>query len=246
MSHAYVPRENEGGNFCGHDRNHPRFTLVKCAVGNLPNILQELMKRLRDFYWKPDKIPSLKNKNRDRSIRSERRESCLLMLSALLKYCDLASLRCGHPTDDGFVGVRVTRLAEDAGLTLRRAERAIDDLKVAGILTVFELFKENPDGSISAIPAVKALSKHLFQAFGMMEWLARERDKASERIRRHLKRFKKITLREKGRAGLVAHAVKNRLGFNQAKPKSTNFDQAKAEALRQIEALTKPDRQNRD
>jgi len=71
----------------------------------------------------------------NRQQRSERREACILMLTVLLKYTDLASLRIGIPTPDGFLSLTIDFLAKQTGMALRRAERALADLKAAGLVT---------------------------------------------------------------------------------------------------------------
>lgn len=48
---------------------------------------------------------------------------------------DLTSLRVGIPTADGFKSMTVDFIAKQTGMTLRRCERAIADLKAAGLLT---------------------------------------------------------------------------------------------------------------
>jgi len=43
-------------------------------------------------------------------------EACVLTAKALLKYTDLASLRVGIPTEDGFLSLTVDYLAEQTGM----------------------------------------------------------------------------------------------------------------------------------
>ena len=51
----YVPRENFGGNFCGHDPLQPCFGLVKKPSDKMPGILKKLMERLEEYYDNPDR-----------------------------------------------------------------------------------------------------------------------------------------------------------------------------------------------
>ena len=119
----YVPRANLGGNFCGHNPRNPRFTLTrpaKTGKGGIPPVLTLCAERLQDYYHRPRQvIPSLDLANGSaRQQRSERREACVLLLTALLKYTDLASLRVGIPTPEGFLNLTVGFLAAQTGLTL--------------------------------------------------------------------------------------------------------------------------------
>ena len=187
MGRPYAPRENLGGNFCGHDPQNPRLTLEKPAKtgkGGIPFVLTRLMALLKSYYDKPRQIiPSLDLANgSNRQQRSERREACLLLLMASLKYTDLASLRVGIPTPDGFLSLTVDYIGKQTGMNLKRAERALGDLKAAGLVTITQPRKRLPDGSWKGLAAVKAVSRHLFSLFGLGGMLKRERTKASKRL----------------------------------------------------------------
>ena len=188
MGRPYAPRENLGGNFCGHDPLSPRFTLArpaKTGKGGIPRILTLCSERLKGYYYNPRKlIPSLDLANgSQRQQRSERRESCLLSLMALLKYTDLASLRVGIPTQDGFLSLTVDYIAKQTGMTLKRVERALADLKTSGLVTIAQPRKRLPDGYWKSLAAVKAISRNLFAIFGLDRRLKQERTKASKRLK---------------------------------------------------------------
>jgi len=89
------------------------------------------------------------------------------MLTVLLKYTDLASLRAGLPAPDGFLNLTVGFLAEQTGMTRKRAERALADLQAADLVTIAQARKPRPDGSWKGLAAVKAISRHLFALFGL-------------------------------------------------------------------------------
>jgi len=189
VGRAYVPRENLGGNFCGHAPLSPRFTLArpaKTGTGGIPHVLTLCAERLKDYYYSPRKIiPSLDLANgSERQQRSERREACVLLLTALLKYTDLTSLRVGIPTQDGFISLTVDYIAKQTGMTLKRVERALADLKASGLVTLSQPRKRLPDGAWKGLAAVKAISRHLFAIFGLDRRLKKERAKASKRLAR--------------------------------------------------------------
>lgn len=183
-SRPYVPRINSGGNFCGHQPDAPRLELVKPTTDKRrPEILRRLQERIRQYYRSPRYIPSLNAANGStRQQRSERREACLLLLTAILEYTDLASLRCGVPTSAGFISLTLDYLVQYTGLHMRRAERAMADLKRANLLTVSQARQLQDDGTWKGLPAVRAVNSALFGAFGMLERLKHERERATKRL----------------------------------------------------------------
>jgi|SRR5690554_2953718 len=191
-SHPYVPRANTGGNFCGHDPAKPRFTLahpVKVGKTGIPRVLSLCMERITQYYEKPQRLlPSLNLANgSNRQQRTERRESCICLMAAILKYTDLTSLRVGIPTANGFKSLTIEFLARQTGLTLKRIERAIKDLKAAGLLTVSQPRQLLENGKWVGLAAVKAVNHQLFHVFGLGSMLKAERDKAVKRLRRKAK-----------------------------------------------------------
>lgn len=182
----YVPRENHGGNFCGHQPDAPRLVLVQNTTNKRrPQILKVLQFRIRNYYQTPTCLPSLRAANRSRKgrqQRSERREACLLLLAAILEFTDLASLRCGVPTAQGFLSLTLDYLVKFTGLHPRRAERAIADLKRANLLTVSQPRQLQEDGTWRGLAAVKAVNKLLFTVFGLGKRLAHEMGRAAKRL----------------------------------------------------------------
>ena len=175
------------GNRCGHDPGAPRWFDPPSSHARRPGILRKLSERLRDYYRAPRKfIPSLDTANgSDRQQRSERREACLALLGCIVHYSDLVTLRVGIPQADGsFAGLTMPFLAELSGLGERRAERAIHDLKIAGLVTVHPICKRLDDCAYKGVAAIRALSAKAFDIFGLGRWLRHERDKAAARRRK--------------------------------------------------------------
>ena len=228
MGRAYVPRENLGGNFCGHAPLSPRFTLArpaKTGKGGIPRVLTLCAERLKDYYYGPRKvIPSLDLANgSERQQRSERREACVLLLTALLKYTDLTSLRVGIPTQDGFLSLTVDFIAKQTGMTLKRVERALADLKTSGLVTLSQPRKRLPDGAWKGLAAVKAISRHLFAIFGLGRRLKQERTKASKRLKQKTQQWAlaadKATRAGQARLALALKALPSLSGRPGGKPK---------------------------
>lgn len=252
---AHIKRKNVGGNYCGHDPLHPNFTLDKPILkgkGGAPRVLTLCAERITGYYYRPRKVlPSLDLANgSDRQQRSERRESCLRTLAALLKFCDVASLRVGIPAHEGFINLRLNVIASHSGMGLKRVERAVKDLKAAGLLTVAQPRHLQPDGTWRGLAAVKAVSKHLFAAFGLTRMLEIERKKASKRLKAKLgdKPEDPGTLTSKGRfnlfmGGLAGQIQKPKKPGGKAGPTSPpgeppDFERRKALSLKAMEIKT--------
>lgn len=184
VARAYVHRVNSGGNFCGHNPAAPRMELVRTTTEKQrPKILGELQERIRQYFRSPRCIPSLNAANGSkRQQRSERREACLLLMAAIAEFTDLVSLRCGVPTATGFMSLTLDYLVQYTGLNMRRAERALADLKRANLLTVSQPRQLLVDGSWRGLAAVKAVSALLFTTFGLHERLKHERARAAKRL----------------------------------------------------------------
>lgn len=181
---------HSSGNRCGHNPTAPR--LFSAPSHHLrPRILSRLIQRLENYYHHPrTTLPSLDLANgSDRQQRSERREACVALLGCLIHYTDLATLRVGIPQPDGsFQGLTMGFLAGVSGLGLRRAERAIHDLAVAGLVSVHPIAQRLEDCTYKGLAAIRAVSKRLFEAFGMGKWLRHEREKATRRLEKKLKK----------------------------------------------------------
>jgi DNA-binding transcriptional ArsR family regulator len=169
------------------------------------------VERVTNYFNNPRTvIPSLDLANgSQRQQRSERRESCILLMSALLARVDLASLRVGIPTAKGFMNYTVDYLALDTGMGQKRVERALSDLKAAGIVTVTQINKKQKDGSYMGFAAIKKLSKSLFSALGLGVMLKKERKKASQRQEEKEWEKEHVTRTSKERAALFMAAMMN-------------------------------------
>jgi len=159
-------------------------------------------------------IPSLNLANgSSRQQRSCRRQACVRVLTVLLKYTDLASLRVGFPTADGFVNMTMSYLVNETGLTPRRAERAIRDLKRAQLVSITQPRELKANGDYKGLPAVRCISRDLFGIFNLLPMLKREQAKAVKRLRRKAEKWirngKRRTLAEVSRFRLLIGGVLN-------------------------------------
>lgn len=215
----YVHRVNTGGNFCGHQPDNPRIALtepIKQGKGGIPGVLLEAMRRSVDYYVSPWKIPSLNLANgSDRQQRSERREACLSVLWAILKFTDLVTLKVGVPTPEGgFVNLTVSYLARQTGLQQRRVERALADIQTAGLVSVHPRCEKRPDGSYKGLAAIKAVSKLFFAIFGLQVRLGFEQKRAAKRLKKKQREHAKAsgTRTSAARRNLTARAALEKAG----------------------------------
>lgn len=193
------------------------------TLEKLPQFIREMVKRLKDYYYTPGKIPSLRNArkmyrnsgiNQTRQSRSERRESVLLVLSFLLQKMDLVTRRVGKiaPTGDIVAGITDQEIAKGTGLQLRRVERAMRDLKAAGILTVHRITERLEDGMYRGYGSIRAISKNLFKCFGMEQ----DYNKQSRKATRRQEKKQNPTPRQMGRMGLQLNAFAQASGLSTA------------------------------
>jgi DNA-binding transcriptional ArsR family regulator len=139
--------------------------------------------RVKAWYDHPQKCRVLCKGNRQ--TRSERREAYQIIIEAMLSMLDLASLCLGTPTlDNGFVDVPMKRIVEATGMSQRRCERAIADLKEAGLMEVRQPRRINEQGKYVGLRAVRVIRAAFFEFLNLGPMLEQERARATERLRR--------------------------------------------------------------
>lgn len=159
------------------------------APANAPRILRELKARLSRYLDKPSQwLAQLSAANGSRrQQRSERRLACVQLARAMIKYCDLRTMRIGVPGEAGWIDFTLPYLASQAGLSERRAERALRDLQKARLVKVrrqCELEQTERGVRYKGVASIKYLTSTLFEAFGLGKWLRHERTRAHLRAQR--------------------------------------------------------------
>ncbi|POZ50679.1 replication protein RepA [Methylovulum psychrotolerans] len=179
----YTRPNKKSGNKCGHNPASPRYFSPPEKHAPRPKLLPVAIIRVTVYFSDPSILPTLNAANgSERQQRSERRESCIAILSCILHYMDLITLRVGIPQADGSMqGLTMPYLAELSGLGERRAERAIHDLKAAGIITVHPICEKVSDTVYKGVAAIRTVSMKLFVILGLDAWLNHERRRAVER-----------------------------------------------------------------
>lgn len=130
----------------------------RCGAGGIPKILTTLIDRLDEYLADPQAcLPSLNSANgSERQQRLERRTACVQLLRAHVKYLDLVSLRVGIPQrGGGFMSLTLPFLAKQAGIGLRRAERAMHDLQLAALVRTSQRCEMTEDGQYKGLAALR-------------------------------------------------------------------------------------------
>ena len=231
MINYTTKEENKNtGNNCGHCPSTPRYFSPPEKHANRPLLLSGISIAIRKYFVNPDTLPLLNAANgSDRQQRSERREACISLLGCILHYTDLVTLRVGIPQPDGSMsGLTLPFLAVLSGLSVRRAERAIRDLKAAGIITVHPICEKISDTVYKGIAAIRTVCVHLFTALGFDAWLRHERQKAADR-----KKKKEAKKNKKAMANVQMGL--NALG-NKTKPEAAAVPAARTNAFENVAA----------
>lgn len=200
------PGKNLGtGNRCHHDPENPDWDGfdIPDTKKNTPGTQNKLMKGAQDYYYFPEKLPTLRNlsgsQNKDgtpRSNRSDGRHPETLVLAAILSFTEYASLRVGTPLPNGgFKHRSCGEIAKRAGMIEpgrdesypypnKRFWRAWSRLKLAGAFYVHEQYEEVEPGKKRARNAIKNLNLDFLISLGRVGYaeMARFRNWCSGRI----------------------------------------------------------------
>ena len=206
------------GNRCGHCPKRPTLTPahpIRKGAGGLPRLLSLAAERAKAWYRHPQKCHALNRGNRQ--TRSERREAYQVIIETMLSFLDLASLCLGTPTlDNGFVDVDMKALVVASGMSQRRCERAIADLKEAGLVEVKQPRKINEHGEYVGLRAIRVIREVFFEFLNLGPMLQRERAKATERLRRKAHRANRKLADLMRRASQGLKGIIRRLPYSRA------------------------------
>ena len=184
-AYTRIANNDSTGNWCGHDKENPRYYYGKLAHKKRPMILEKAKAAAQRFYESPNKIMcGLKViRYSNRQIRSESREAIASVIQVLMHYIDLASLRFVMPTSDGSLFCPTMKfIAKSAGIGVKRLSRVIAELKKVGYLTVCERYKKTGDDYVG-LSAVKCVRPQLFYALGISHMdLERQRKRAAKAL----------------------------------------------------------------
>lgn len=170
---------------CLHD---PRNPVLHVRLQHTPMIiLKKICERVREFYDTPSMLVCLtsrarKLKSEHARMKSQRREAVVRVLTALLHHTELATMRVGIPTPEGFKPIGVRYFVQFTGLSQSRFERALADINAAGIIKTHERYDCGKGGQYIGLNAVRVVSTHLFTALKLGKYLKSARKKASKKL----------------------------------------------------------------
>jgi hypothetical protein len=177
------------GNRCGHVPDAPRFYCRPAHHKSRPSLLEEAIEKLTAGYKRPKrflrKLFDLHPKGRLK--RSERREAIASVSQVLLHYLELETLQVGFYTlPNVFVSLDLKYIAKQAGLSLLRARRAINDLVKAGYVKLLRQFNKNEEGQFKGLASIRELTASFFSDLGidshhlffLREWKRKKQEKA--------------------------------------------------------------------
>ena len=134
----------------------------------------------------------------------------------------------GTPTlDHGFVDVDMKALVAASGMSQRRCERAIADLKEAGLMEVRQPRKLNEHGDYVGLRAIRVLREAFFEFLDLGPMLRRERARATEVLRRKAQRANRKLTDMMRRVSQGMKGIVRRSPFSRA-----DQDRRDADALR--------------
>lgn len=231
-SHAYVPRINSGGNFCGHYPESPTLATLITIPDKLPSVLTEICIRIRAYFSNPDVLPTLNASNNSKKQQSSaRREACILVVQAIALSTELSTMRCGIPSAEGFAPLTFKTLAKRAGLSLSRVNRAVKCLKRASLLSVTIIAdRDDLTGKFKGVPAIKCLNPMLFSFFGLGLMLERARKAAYKRLKTNFGKNIKVSVRDILGVKLALSGFSN----NKKKAKEVTYPQNRTALFKQL------------
>ena len=181
-----IKKQLLSGNKCGHNRLSPLSFVPPTEHKTRWDVLRRTSHNLSLMYFNPSKwlkdLQLLNPSNRQR--RSERREAIMLISQTIVHYTDLVDLHVGIPQSDGsFRALTAAFLAKRAGIGLKRAKRALSDLRKAGYLKVIPRCKRGSDGSIKGLAAIREVTLKFFKHLGIAyQTLRKKQEQAKSRF----------------------------------------------------------------
>lgn len=242
-----------------------RADIVKQALQDslthqLPWSLQLMQRTLVTYLELPTKFLKKLTLTRrsKRCQRSEAIERNALLLMAVVRYTDLATMQIGVPMDaGGFLGLSYRFIAKKIGWRtdeddeldkklisqgkrpkergVKRVARAVKDLKAAGYLDVTPKSKMHDNGTYEGIAAIKRVSPSLFYDLGVsVKQLKECCERAKKRIMKKKEQYR-LTLLRLVREG--TESVKQKFKRKQKSPDDIVKRKAKQLELQRIREI---------
>lgn len=198
------------------------------------NLIQEVIEKLRKSFYSPKKELTSLQRLTGRQLRSERRESAILLLQHMIYYVDDATGKVGRMTGNHFRNYSVYELAEKTGLKVKRVIRALKTIAQAGYMKVTRQFKRLDNGDVIALPSIREFTPRFFVELGIKvygKWVALQEWKKE----RNAERDRKDGRRE---GGLMSKFITQTLKLCKSKKGATmreeKLDDKEAERNRRL------------
>lgn len=167
-----------------HDPKRLRSFQPPVDDNERPPIIYELINAWARFFFEPWLLPPIAFKRgRERVAYSQLREGVVQLGQAFTYRMDILTLRVGRPlkANGKFQGIPLKDFLDQLPFRSRRsAERDVHAMAEAGLITTCEITVTYPDGSRRGVPAIRTISRKLFDALEIGLRLKRWRDQVSK------------------------------------------------------------------
>lgn len=200
-------------NYCNHLPLKPRFFTAPAEHKPRAKTIAEIIKRLCDAYFKPQKKLSALQNHLDtgNQVKSAAREAAIKVLQVMAYYVDDATGRIGRRLQDGtWKDLSIKKIASYANIRLKRAKRAMKAIAKAGYIKVTRQWTRGEDGRYIGLPSVREFLPKFFMDLDIkgdiwQKWFHNKEWKKQQEFKRQSKQDKR-----KGRAalGLIRETMK--------------------------------------
>lgn len=153
-------------NYCDHVPCSPKLFVIPPDHKPRAKIVQETDKKLRDAYRKPkSSLKTLQfHDESGHQVKSQRREACIALLQAMNHYQDDSTGRIGRSMGDGtFRDINLGKISKYAGLNVRRAKRALGDIKRSGYMKITRQYAQDEEtGKYHGLPSIRSFLPKFF------------------------------------------------------------------------------------
>jgi hypothetical protein len=167
-----------------HDRKRLRSFEPPAEDNERPRIIYDLIGAWGRFFFEPWLLPFVAFKRgRQRVTYSQLREGIVQLGQAFTYRMDILTLRVGRPlkANGKFQGIPLKDYLDQLPFRSRRsAERAVHVMEEAGLISTHEITVTYPNGARRASPAIRTISRKLFDALEIGLHLKRWRDQVSK------------------------------------------------------------------
>lgn len=171
QTNSFIGGYANNGNRCGHCVAAPQLFQRPSEKKAPPDMILFAMNTLKKYYFKPNQW--LQNiiyaRQSPRQQRSEAREAIARVSQVIIDHVDLATLQIvkWNPYTETFRPLRVSEIADLAGISYKRCTRALSTLKSSLYLKLHYRTKITEEGEIRALTAIKFISRQFFLDLGI-------------------------------------------------------------------------------